>query len=89
MADDDLSPVGDMRRVLVHVPVEVGTLLDLVRTYSMKSKKQTNQDIWAAGMEAVLGITPDEVVEAGISYPPRGAAVPRDLKAIVKLLCGE
>jgi hypothetical protein len=85
----DAAQNGPTRRIVVRVPVGVGSVLDAVAHYSLRRKGELISEIWNAGMQAVLGRSADEMVESGMNILPRGSAVPREPRAIVELLCGD
>jgi hypothetical protein len=77
------------RRMLMHMPVHVGTFLDLVCKYTGRRKRVLMDQVWAAGMRAVFGISPEELAASPLTIPIDVRTDPqRDLKELTNLLCG-
>jgi len=83
------TPKPVSRRVLLRMPIHVGTFLDLMCRLSGRRKRQVVDMIWAEGMRSVFGITPDELSICRMSIPPRTHVLTDDLRELTELVCGE
>lgn len=78
------------RRIMVRVPISVGTFMDLICKYSGTAKGTMVKRVWAAGMAEVFGLTPAQVMECALTIPRDHHVHPStDLKELARLLCGE
>lgn len=79
----------EQKRVVVFVSIETGYLMDLLSRYQCVTKRKLHEDLFWAGVEALLGVTQDEVEESQVSPLPRGTAVPGDVKKLTQALISE
>lgn len=88
MADETISEKVE-RRVLVRVPVAVGTLLDLVCKYAGRQKRSMVSEIWEAGIQQVYGVSSKEVMASRIIIPDnltvrRGIDLPKLVESLLR-----
>jgi hypothetical protein len=78
------------RRVAIRVPVNMGTFLDLICKLSRTRKARLWEQVLAAGMREVFGITPEELDDCSFTVPADLTGLDTDdLKELTNLLCGE
>lgn len=84
MADD--TQTGKGPRVVVHVSDEMQLLLTQLARRLLCNKKDLHEQIWLAGVQAHLGLTPDDIEAMSVTSLPRGTAAPDDTKKLVQAL---
>lgn len=90
MATNVIAGERATRRVMIRVPVHVGTFLDLVCKYSGTRKGTMVNRVWAAGIREVFGITVEQLEECALTVPRDHRTQPHaSLKELTRLLCGE
>lgn len=86
MAEATQKPSGP--RVVVRVSPEMQFLLTQVAARMLQHKKELHETIWRAGLQAHLGITPEEVDEAEVRALPRSAAA-KTAKQITQMMIAD
>jgi hypothetical protein len=84
------KPVENDKRITTAIPYRSNLFLDIVAKCTGNPKVTLYQHIWRAGLEAVFGITEEELDECPIAAPTvsqmKGV---RKLKDITDVICGE
>lgn len=88
MAMNARSRKGPDRRVSVYVPMHIGIFLDLVCKYGLRRKGALVDDIWAAGIYEVFGMTLEEITQSSLRIPPGVGDGTIELEKLAVLLCG-
>jgi hypothetical protein len=81
----EATPKQNGPRVVVRVSPEMQFLLTQVAARTLQNKKDLHETIWRAGLQAHLGITPEEVDEAEVRSLPRGTAA-KSAKQITQMM---
>lgn len=78
------------KTILILVPFHTAAFLDLLCRYVDGPKQDMYERIWSAGIEAVFGITEEELTECQPGLIPPDIEPPReDLRKLTDLICGE
>lgn len=86
MADDTPRPGGPRGpRVVVRVSPEMQFLLTRLAAHLLCNKRDLHDEIWRAGLQAHLGVTPEQVEAAQVSTLPRSTAAD-DPKKLAKMM---
>lgn len=84
MVDDTQNEKEPVRRVVIRVSPEMQFLLTQVAGRMLLTKRCLHDQIWRAGVEALLGVKTEDVDEAQLTSLPRSAAAdPKKLAAMM------
>jgi hypothetical protein len=89
MADDAQNQKEPVRRVVVQISPEMQFALSQVAGRMLLTKKLLHAQIWRAGVEALLGVSPEEVEEAQLTSLPRATAANDPKKLMALMLKGK
>lgn len=76
----------ETKRAVIHVPLNVCSLLDLIASYRNCTKAELHEVIWRAGCASLLGLHDDDYEEAQARTLPRGTQPPTTIKALAEKL---